>query len=68
VSINEGRSINTLYSNIYDLKLGIVYLYYGQNYSDVKKIFVADLSAKRQPPTAIKDEFSQEVIEKAALE
>lgn len=64
----EGRTINTVYSNIYDLKNGIVYLYYWHDYRYAKKLHVADLIRSAQPPTPIKDVFPREVIENAAEE
>lgn len=64
----EGRTLNTLYSNIYDLKNGIVYLYYWHNFSYVCKLNVGEIIKSAQPPKPIKDLFPQEVTEKALEE
>lgn len=64
----EGRNLNTLYSNIYDLKNGIVYLYYWHNFSYACKLNVTDIIKIAQPPKPIKDLFPRDVTEKALEE
>ncbi len=64
----EGRRINTLYSNIYDLKKGVVYLYYWHNYTYAYKLKVAEIIKSNQPPKRIKDVFSKQITEKASNE
>lgn len=68
----EGASSNTLYSNIFDLKKGTIYLYYWHQFDEVAILTVEEELTKKTStitsPTAIKDLFSQETLEKAARE
>ena len=64
----EGGRINTLYSNIYDLKNGVVYLYFWHNYDYVCKLDVAETIKSKQPPKRIKDLFPQDITDKAPKE
>jgi len=59
----DGRTIKTLYSNIFDLKNGIVYLYYMHNYKDVCKLNVNEIISRNNPPKRIKDIFPQNIPE-----
>lgn len=56
---------NTLYSNVFDLKNGIIYLYYWHQYEEVAVLNVAEEIAKKPQPTRIKDLFSQETVKRA---
>lgn len=53
----EGPSVNTLYSNIFDLKEGIIYLYYWHQFDDVVTLRVQEELAKNPSPTRIIDLF-----------
>jgi len=64
----EGASSNTLYSNIFDLKNGTIYLYYWHQFDEVATLSVQEELAKDPPYTRIADLFSQETVEKASRE
>ena len=68
----EGASSNTLYSNIFDLRNGTVYLYYWHQFDEVVVLSVEEELIKGTStitsPTPIKDLFSQDTLEKAARE
>jgi hypothetical protein len=62
---SEGPSNNTLYSNIFDLRKGIIYLYHWHQFEEVVKLEVAGLLAEGKKTTRIRDLFSQETVKKA---
>jgi hypothetical protein len=64
----EGRNLNTLYSNIFDLKQGIIYLYYWHQFDEVLEIDVANWINLNTEPTRIENLFKQETIDKANIE
>jgi pimeloyl-ACP methyl ester carboxylesterase len=64
----EGAVGNTLYSNVFDLKNGVIYLYYWHQFYETAIIKVADEIKKNQPPTRIKELFSQETVKRAEEE
>jgi hypothetical protein len=64
----EGPSHNTLYSNIYDLRHGIVYLYHWHQFDEVVTLDVAEQLAGGASRGRIKDLFSKETIDKALSE
>jgi hypothetical protein len=64
----EGSSVNTVYSNILDLKNGIIYLYHWNQFDEVAKLYVAEEVASAPSPTRIVDLFSQETVGKASKE
>lgn len=64
----EGASSNTLYSNIFDLRNGTIYLYYWHQFDEVVILSAADEVAQNPSPTQIKDLFSQETVEQASRE
>jgi tetratricopeptide (TPR) repeat protein len=53
----EGPSVNTLYSNIFDLKEGIIYLYYWHQFDDVVTLRVQEELAINPFPTRLNDLF-----------
>ena len=61
----EGKNLNTLYSNIFDLKRGIIYLYYWHQFDQVVSINVSDWIALKPEPKRIKSLFSEETVDKA---
>lgn len=62
----DGRTIKTLYSNIFDLKNGIVYLYFMHDYKNVCKLNAYEIISSNQPPKRIKDIFPQNIPEKGS--
>ncbi len=62
----EGIFTNTLYSNIYDLKKGIIYLFYRHQFGEVAVLNVNEELAKGKIRVNLKDLFSQETVEKAS--
>jgi hypothetical protein len=67
VHVESARG-NTLYSNIFDLKNGIVYLYYWHQFDEVVKLDIANEIKKETKYFRIKDLFSKETVKKAADE
>jgi hypothetical protein len=61
----EGRRINTLYSNIFDLRNKIVYFYYWHNFDYTCELNVAEVISNVQKPKRIKDLFPLKVTNKA---
>lgn len=64
----EGASVNTLYSNTFDLKTGDIYLYYFHQFDEVAKLNVAEEVARDSEPTLIKNLFSEETVANATYE
>ena len=64
----KGPSVNTVYSNVFDLKHGIIYLYHWHQFDEVVKLTVAEELARAPTPTRIGDLFSQETVDKASKE
>jgi predicted choloylglycine hydrolase len=61
----KGPGSNTLYSNVFDLKNGIIYLNHWHQFDETAVLKVADEIAKNKPPTRIKELFSQETVKRA---
>ncbi|MBW2646543.1 MAG: hypothetical protein JRE23_10250, partial [Deltaproteobacteria bacterium] len=64
----ESPSVNTVYSNIFDLNHGIIYLYHWHQFDEVVTLNVAEEIAEASSPTRIEDLFSQETIDQASNE
>lgn len=64
----EGASNNTLYSNIFDLRNGIIYLYHWHQFDEVVTLDVAEQIARGSLCIRISDLFSQETVDKALAE
>ncbi len=64
----EGQGGNTLYSNVFDLKNGVIYLYHWHQFYETAVLNVADEITKKKPPTLIKELFSQETVKLAEEE
>lgn len=64
----EGADNNTLYSNIFDLKNRIVYLYHWHQFDEVAALKVDEELAKGKINVRIQSLFSKETIDKAAQE
>ena len=61
----EGPGGNTLYSNVFDLRNGVIYLYHWHQFYETAVLNVADEITKKKPPTLIKELFSQETVKRA---
>ena len=64
----QGPGINTLCSNLVDLRRGIIYLYYWHQYGEVATLDVAKELAKASKPTPLRDLFSHPTVERAESE
>ena len=64
----ESARGNTLYSNVFDLKNGVIYLYYWHQFDEVVTLKVAEEIAKEGAPIRIKELFSRKTVKKAADE
>lgn len=64
----KGIFNRTLYSNIFDLKNGIIYLYYKHQYNEVVVLKVKEELAKGHFNIRIRDLFSKETTGKASRE
>ncbi len=64
----EGASINTLYSNVIDLKNGVIHLYHLHQWDEVVTLDIAKQMAKGSRRGRIRDLFSSETTEKASDE
>lgn len=62
----EGPDVNTVYSNIFDLRQGVIYLYHWYQFDKVVVLKVADQLDKAPSPIAIRDFFPKETVERAA--
>ena len=58
----EGAEENTLYSNIFDMKTGDLYLYYWHQYNEVVTLNVAEQIDQGLSPTRISDLFSKATV------
>lgn len=64
----EGASVNTVYSNIFDLTNGIIYLYHWHHYDEVVELNVPKEVTRALSPTRIEDLFSQKTVDQASKE
>lgn len=64
----EGIFSQTLYSNIFDLKNGIIYLYHRHQFGEVVELKVDKELAKGKIMVRIRDLFSEETVRKASSE
>jgi len=62
----EGPDVNTVYSNIFDLRQGVIYLYHWYQFDEVVVLKVADELAKGAVRRPIRELFSKQTIERAA--
>ena len=61
----EGKILNTLYSNIFDLAQGEIYLYYWHQFDEVFEINAANWISINTEPKRISSLFKQETVDKA---
>ena len=64
----EGAYSNTLYSNVYDLKNGEIYVYYFHQFDEVIKLEVEEEIAHNREPVLLRTMFSDSVVERASNE
>jgi hypothetical protein len=64
----EGAETNTLYSNIFDLRNGVIYLYHWHQFDEVVTLNVAEELAEAPSPTLIRDLFSRKALYRAETE
>jgi hypothetical protein len=64
----EQANSHTLYSNIFDLRKGIIYLYYWHQYDEVAVLNVAEEIAKGKISVRLENLFSKETVDKALAE
>jgi hypothetical protein len=62
----EGIFSQTLYSNIFDLKNGIIYLYHRHQFDEEVMLNVEEELAKGETMTRIKDLFSKKIVRDAS--
>jgi hypothetical protein len=61
----EGSAVNTLYSNIFDVTNGDIYIYFFHQFEEVVKLNLEEELAKGRHAYRISDLFSQEVVDGA---
>ena len=61
----EGPAVNTLYSNIFDVTNGDIYLYYFHQFEEVVKLNLEEELAKGRHAYRISDLFTQEIVDDA---
>jgi len=61
----EGPAVNTLYSNIFDVTKGDIYLYYFHQFEEVVKLNLEEELAKGHHAYRISDLFTQEIVDNA---
>jgi hypothetical protein len=64
----EGTEYNTLYSNVFDLRNGIAYIYHWHQFDEVATIDVAERVATGAWSSRIEDLFSTETVSQASGE
>ncbi len=64
----EGANINTIYSNIFDVTNGDIYLYFFHQFKEVVKLNLEEELAKGRHSYRIVDFFTQETVENAYKE
>lgn len=61
----ESATGNTLYSNVFDLKNGLVHLYYWHQFDEMVTLDVAEELAKGPHTTRLRSLFSEETLQRA---
>jgi len=64
----EGAYSNTLYSTVYDLKNGNIFIYYFHQFDEVVELKVADEISKNKGPVLLSSLFSPSIVERASSE
>jgi hypothetical protein len=63
----ESASVNTVYSNLFDLPNGVIYLYHWYQFDEVVTLDVGQLTAAHPISGHIRDLFSPETVQRAGL-
>jgi hypothetical protein len=64
----QGMGTNTLYSTVYDLKNGKIFVYYYHKYDEVVELNVAETISAVKEPAALSELFPSPTVEAAASE
>lgn len=64
----EGGYLNTLYSTIYDLNNGLIFVYYFHQFDEVVTLVVDEEIGNSFEPVSLESLFSAEVVDRAASE
>jgi hypothetical protein len=64
----EGAKENTLYSNVFDLQSGVIYLTYWHQFDEVVTLSVAEQIDRGASPVRLRELFSQETVAQAEAE
>jgi len=64
----EGKTLNTLYSNIFDLKKRIIYLYYWHQFDQLVSINVSEWIDSQSEPILIESLFNKKTVNNANTE
>ena len=64
----EGAYSNTLYSSVFDLRNGVIDVYYFHQYDEAVRLVVADELARASEPVPLRDLFSETTMERASEE
>ena len=64
----QGKTLNTLYSNIFDLQQGVIYLYYWHQFDHPVSIDVSECMASISEPVRIESLFNEETLNQANAE
>jgi len=64
----QGMSTNTLYSTVYDLKNGKIFVYYYHKYDEVVELNVAETISVVKEPVALSELFPSPIVEAAKSE
>jgi hypothetical protein len=64
----KGRKLNTIYSNIFDLKKRTAHLYYWHQFDHPVTLDVAEIIARQPQPAQIKTLFPANIVSRAAEE
>lgn len=64
----QGIGASTLYSNVYDLKNGKIFVYYYHNYDEFIKLDVTEMLSTIKEPIALSELFPASIVEAADAE
>ena len=64
----QGMGANTLYSTVYDLKNGKIFVYYYHKYDEVVELNVAETISVVKEPVALSELFTSPIVEAAESE
>jgi len=64
----EGAYSDTLYSSVFDLRNGVINVYYFHQYDEAVRLVVADELARASEPVPLRELFSETTVERASEE